>query len=133
MGRSTLCVTRVAGMTALGVSTVLMAGPGTSVCGCPANCSPIVCVQTLRACTNVSQYGVDCNWVTCFGHEWIAPGPWQVASTEQGNTCTCIVNPGVMINGVCTYDSTIPYTSWYTVHCVLSWSKRPCEEDPVVP
>lgn len=112
----------VGGLVSIGIA----AGVG-SVCDCPANCSPVVCVDISSGCGHIpapSGYG-ECTWSVCSGYQWNDPGSRRVIKTEAGNQF-CQVTKGLLVNGQCIYDPNGEDAGGYWVPGVTEVSHEEC-------
>ena len=125
-------VLEVAGCTAAGLAVAAMSG-ATSICGCPANCSPSpsICVH-MNLCVTVPARAPDtdpvrdCAFEQCPGIEWVEGGPLVVRRTVVGYR-ECLTYSGVWIDGECVYDaSQINPISRRWIQVVVGATTLPC-------
>jgi len=114
----------VGGLASIGIA----AGVG-SVCGCPANCSPVVCVDISNCvATNPAppEYG-ECVFSVCTGgYEWSAPGPTRIEETTAGDL-TCGLWKGTVVNGQCVFNPWGEEIGTHTVPAVTGIKSKECE------
>jgi hypothetical protein len=115
----------IAGVACL-LSVAWMSGVG-SVCGCPANCSPLACVDVDANCASQTRNnGYDCAFDTCTGIEWFSPGGKQITSTTSEN-CTCTTQLGTKIGDECFPNPTGSFVgNPFQIPCVVSYTSNPC-------
>ena len=86
-------VLEVAGCTAAGLAVAAMSG-ATSICGCPANCSPIVCVMINTCVHQTRNIGYNCAFEGCPGYEWTTPGN-RLVERLRYTIKVCLTYPGM--------------------------------------
>lgn len=109
-----------------------MAGWG-AICGCPATCSPGVCVNISWGCAPEAVPGAECEFRFCsMGATWTSPGDRQVTWTGEPQTIWCRVHPGVQGPTGCVPSEQTPYYL-VPVQAILEVRSRPCpgSGDPV--
>jgi len=72
------------------------------MCGCPAQCTPLVCVKILDCAWEQPDMG-ECRWKKCGGKKWETPGPFQITQTGW-TSYECVTRDGRWYQGVCVPD-----------------------------
>lgn len=106
---------------ALGVSSQGM-------CGCPAQCSPLVCVK-VQDCDWEQPDVTVCRWSKCGGVKWTTPGPVRVLSTGW-LLYQCVTRDGSFnSNGVCVPNQVGGNEVFTTVNGASVTASEPCNPD----
>lgn len=126
MSKTSTLVRRVVGVCALAAAAGVMTG-ASALCGCPSNCSPLVCVDINWTCPPQQLPGA-CEFRTSCNHlNFTSPGDRWVTGTGPMEPRWCRIQRGISGPTGCVYNPGGEIVGWEEVLVITSVTSIPCD------